>query len=150
MPSNQQLGHTDPDPASTRHLVVLGGGRQGRALAESLVDSVDTVTLVCTDTDPERAPEGVDVLPERVASATDVTAIEDVAGPVDAVVATGTDSEALLAGYLARRELDPDIVIATMTDPARDAAFSATGIERLDVSTVLADHIRSRLEQARR
>lgn len=138
----------DPRAASSVDLVVLGDGRRALALADGLVGSVGSITLVGDDATPGRPADGVETLPGPVENAADVRAIEDAVGPVDAVVATGSDSQALFAGYLARRELDPDVVIATVEDPERDAAFRGIGIERLDVASLLADRVRARLEHA--
>lgn len=138
----------DPQAASSIDLVVLGDGRRALALADGLVGSVGSITLVGDDDTAGRSTDGIETLPGPVENAADLRAIEDAIGPVDAVVATGTDSQALFAGYLARRELDPDVVIATVSDPDRDAAFSGTGIERLDVSALIAERVRTRLERA--
>jgi Trk K+ transport system NAD-binding subunit len=137
----------EPQSAGSTTLVVLGGGPRARALAESLAGSVGPVTMVGNDVDPDRTDGTFDRLDHRIDHAQDVNAIEDSVGPVDAVVAVGTDSETLLAGYLARRELEPDVVIGTVDDPDRKAAFSDTGIEPLDISAVLATQIRERLAE---
>jgi Trk K+ transport system NAD-binding subunit len=148
MTENQRIVHEDePQSAGSTNLVVLGGGSRARGLAESLAVSVGPVTMVGDDEGPERTDGEFDRLDHPINQASDVNAIGDSVGPVDVVVAVGTDSEALLAGYLARRELDPNVVIATVDDPDRQAAFSATGVEPLDVSALLADRIRSRLAE---
>lgn len=138
----------DQPSASTIDLVVFGSDRRARVLAESVVGSVASVTLVHSDADPDRSADEVDVLDGAVTNAAEVRAIGEAVGPIDAVVAVGPDSEALLAGYLARLELDPDVVIATVNDPGREPAFANTGVERLNVADVLADRIRMRLERA--
>lgn len=148
MTEKQRLVREDePQSAGSTTLVVLGGGSRARGLAESLAGSVGPVTMVGDDVGPDCTDGDFDRLDHPINHATEVNAIEDSVGSVDAVVAVGTDSEALLAGYLARRELDPNVVIATVDDPDRKAAFSATGVEPLDVSALLADRIRERLEE---
>lgn len=137
----------DASAARATNLVVLGTGRRAQAVAANLTDCVDSVTLVGRDADDGRVPEGLDAVAGSITNAAEVRALGDAEGPVDAVVAVGPDSEALLAGYLARRELDPETVIATVNDPDRGAAFENTGVEPLDVSALLADHIRARLER---
>lgn len=149
MTAPQRFVQNDDRPAaSTTSVVVFGAGRQSTALAESLAGSIDSVTLVGPDADPDRTAEDVDVVSRATTNAAEVQAIAATVGSVDAVVATGSDSEALLAGYLARMELDPSVVIATVSDPTRGAAFQDTGIERIDVPEVLAEHVRERLEDA--
>lgn len=149
MTTARRLVEDDDTPAaSATSAIVFGGGRQSTALAESLAESMESVTLVGRDADPDLVGEDVEVVRRSTTNAAEVRAIGATVGPVDAVVATGSDGEALLAGHLARMELDPDVVIATVTDPTRDEAFEDTGIERVDVPGVLAEHIRSRLEDA--
>lgn len=151
MDSKRQRERTDAEAPVPQlgTVVILGSHPTATAVAESLTESTDSVTLVTHDGDVDGVSDSLDVLHQPVRSASDLRSVGEALGTVDAVVTVGPDSEALLAGYLARQELDPPTVIATLDDPNRAGAFSATGLETIDVSAVLTERIRTRLEAAR-
>lgn len=131
---------TENVDSALEHVLVIGGDRFGLAVAEYLTECSQTVTYVSTDR-LSGIVDGVESLHRDLSDASDVRALGSELTGVDLVVALGSDSEALLTGYLARLELDPGVVVAGISDPDADPAFEGTGIDRIDISRLLAERI---------
>lgn len=142
-----RLDVADSAPSGASVLVV-GGGTTGRGIAENLAASDAAVTFVdgsATDEPASGATDGVQTLAHRVVDAAGIRAIHDAVGDVDAVVAAGPDSHALLVGHLARRELDPSAVVAIVDDPWHRCAFDGLDLETVVTTEVLARRVQERL-----
>lgn len=126
--------------------LVVGGGRPGLALAVELADGDRSVTFVGEDAG-DGADETIQVLPRRVSDAGSLRDVLDVVDDVAAVIAVGTDSEALLVAHLARLELDDVPIVALVDEPWRRCAFDGIEVEALSTSTLLADSVRDRLRR---
>lgn len=127
-------------------ILVIGGGRFGLALASNLADRAGSVTFVDDGPDLDGEAGDVDVVPNRVSDASDIEQIGDEVGRVDAVVVAGSDSQALLSGHLASRELDPHVVVALLSDPQLACAFDEAEIVHVDTAALFADEVRDRLD----
>ena len=126
--------------SALEHVLVIGGDRFGLAVAQYLTECSQTVTFVSADR-PSGIADGVEALHRELSDASDVRALGSELTDVDLVVTLGSDAEALLTGYLARLELDPDAVVAGTVDPGVDPAFEGTGVARIDVPQLLAERI---------
>ncbi len=122
---------------------MIGGNHLGRAVAEYLTEGTRSVTFVSED-HPIDVDAGVTSIHRKLSDAKDVRALASEVTDVDLVVIVGTDSQALLLGYLARRAFDPDAVVAALSNPATDSAFEGTGVDRIDMPRLLADQLRDR------
>jgi Trk K+ transport system NAD-binding subunit len=128
-----------PDEAA-QNILVIGGNHFGLAIAEYLTETARSVTFV-SDDQPTGVPHDVTLLHRKLSDADDVRALASEITDVDLVVVVGSDSEALLLGHLVRRELGPRDVVAGISNPDNDSAFEGTGVDRIDVSRLLAEQI---------
>jgi len=126
-----------------QNVLVIGGNHLGLAVAENLAGGARSVTVV-SDTQPSDIADGVRPVHRKVSDANDVRALASEITDVDLVVVVGSDSEALLLGYLARRELDPRDVVTGISNPTNGSAFEGTGVDYIDMPRLLAKQIRDR------
>lgn len=132
----------DSDNPSTRqHVLVVGGGRFGLATAEQLAGQFDEVSFAgdVDHVDDEQVP--VRIVSRLPASVGDVRSMRDDLGEVDAVLTLGRDHQSLWAAHIFKRELVPAVTGATLEDPRLESTFSATGVEPILLSELLADHL---------
>jgi Trk K+ transport system NAD-binding subunit len=132
----------DPTEAA-QNVLVIGGNHFGLAVAEYLSESARSVTFISEEQPTDGAPE-VTQIHRKLTDTNDVRALASEVTDVDLVVVLGSDSEALLLGHLVRRELGPCDVVAGLSDPTTDPAFEGTGVDRIDISRLLAEQIRDR------
>ena len=132
-----------PDGAA-QDVLVIGGGRFGLAVAEYLTEDAQSVTLV-SEAEPVDITDEMRLIRRTPLDASDVRALVSEVTDIDLVV-VGSDSEALLPGYVARREFDPCDVVAGVSDPADGPAFEGTGVDLVDVPRLLVERIRDRYE----
>ena len=145
MDATRRNPRDNPDKA-VQNVLVIDGGHFGLAVAEYLTEGARSVTLV-SETDPTGVADGVKLIQRTLSDANDVRALASEVTDIDTVVVVvGSDSEALLLGYLARRELDPRDVVAGISNPANEPAFEGTGVDIIDVPRLLAERIRSGYE----
>lgn len=126
-----------------QNLLVIGGDHFGLAVAEYLTEGAQSVTFV-SENRPTDIPDGVKSIHRRISDANDIRSLGSEVADIDLVVIVGSDSQALLLGYLARRELDPRNVVTDVSNPANDPAFEGTGVDRIDMPRLLAEQIRDR------
>jgi len=136
--------HSDSDKAA-RNVLVIGGNRFGLAVAEYLTEGARSVTFV-SETKPTDVADGVKPIHRELSGANDVRTLASEITDIDLVVVIGSDSETLLLGYLARRELDPRNVVAGISNPANESAFEGTGVDHIDLPWLLAEQLRDRYE----
>jgi Trk K+ transport system NAD-binding subunit len=120
-------------------VLVGGGGRVGRALAERLEDRGEEVVIVDDSGQVVREARraGVTV---RHGDATDVDVLS-AAGADNAKVtvpATGDDDVNLLVAQLAKSQFDVETVIARVNEPANVDAFDDLGIEAIPTGMSVA------------
>lgn len=142
MNTTRRKPRDDPDETA-QNLLVIGGNHFGLAVAEYLTEGAQSVTFVSEDQLIDVADE-VKAIHRKLSNANDVRSLASEVTDVDLVVVVGSDSEALLLGYLARRELDPRVVVAGISNPANDSAFEGTGVDRIELPRLLAEQIRDR------
>ena len=128
---------------ATRNVLVIGGDHFGLAVAEYLSEGAQSVMFV-SETRPTGVADDVEPLHRKLSNANDIRALVSEITEIDLVVVVGSDSEALLLGYLARRELDPRDVVVGISNPANEPAFEDTGVDLIDVPQLLAEQIRDR------
>lgn len=133
----------DTATSSPANVLVVGGGALGKGIAASLAAGEAAVTFV--DEDAGEGTDGVATLSRRVTDAAGLGAVREAVGDVDAVVAAGPDSRALLVGHLSQLELDDATVVAVVDDPWRRRAFDGLDVEPVVAAEVLADAVRERL-----
>jgi len=133
----------DGPNGAARDVLVIGGGYFGPAVAEHLTEGARSVTLVF-EPEPVDITDGMRFIRRTLLDASDVRTLASEVADIDLVV--GSDSEALLPGYVARREFDPCDVVAGVSDPANGPAFEGTGVNLVDVPRLLAERIRDRYE----
>lgn len=142
MNTTRRTPRDEPDDTA-RNVLVIGGNHFGRAVAEYLTEGAQSVTFVSEDR-PIHVEGEVTPIHRDLSDASDVRALASELRDIDLVVIVGSDSKALLLGYLARRELDPRTVVAGISNPANDPAFQDTGVDRIDIPRLIADRIRDR------
>lgn len=131
--------------SSQHHVLVVGGGTVGLAVADHLA-AANTVTFA-GETSRNHTDHGdVSVISEVPTDAADVQALRDGLGAVDVVATIGSDSESLFLGYLCERAFEPAATVATLEDPDRRAVYHQTGIEPVPVPELLAEHVSSYVE----
>jgi NhaP-type Na+/H+ or K+/H+ antiporter len=118
-------------------VIVIGGGKVGRALADRLGDRGENVVLVEEDVEIVEIArnagytvhhgDGTDTEVLRAAGAENAKVI---------VAATGDDDANLLVAQLSNQRFDPETVLARVNDPDNVAAFEELGVRA--VSSVLA------------
>lgn len=128
-------------------VLIVGGGRVGRMLAERLVATGEDVSMIEMDVEKAEMARklGVDV---TVGDATN-TAVLEKAGIKYAhtvVATTRSDKDNLLACQLARTRYNRDHVVSRVTDPESLPSFEELGIRVMNPSaataTILANLVR--------
>jgi len=146
MDATRRNPRDDPD-RTAQHVLVIDGGHFGLAVAEYLTEGARSVTLV-SETEPTGVADEVTLIQHTLSDANDVRALasEVTDTDIDIVVIVGSDSKALLLGYLARREFDPCDVVAGISNPANGSAFEGTGVDHIDLPQLLAEQVCDRYE----
>jgi NhaP-type Na+/H+ or K+/H+ antiporter len=120
-------------------VIIVGGGRVGRALAERLEDRGEDVFIVERDKDvvadtraagfTVRQGNGTDQEVMRRAGAENATVI---------AAATGIDDVNLLIAQLARNTFDTETVVARVNDPTNEEAFGDLDVEAIPTGMSVA------------
>lgn len=142
MNTTRRKTRDDPD-GGAQNILVIGGSHFGLAVAKYLAESAQSVTFASEDRPTDVADE-VKIIDRKISDANDVRFLASEVTDVDLVVVVGSDSKALLWGHLARRELDPGVVVAGISNPAHEPAFEGTGVDNIDIPRLLAGRIRDR------
>lgn len=111
-------------------VLIIGGGRVGKALAERLEDRDEEVVIIENDPDRMEAlrDQGFTV---KCGDGTDRRFLREAGADNAAVVAATThdDDVNLLVSQLARNTFDVDTVVARVTEPANEDAFDDLDVE---------------------
>jgi len=142
MMRTQETELVDGSKSSSRHhVLVVGGGRFGLATAEGLASQFDEVSFVGEVDRVDDEGTTVRIVSRLPASVGDVRAMRDDLGEIDVVFALGRDHQSLWSAHIFQRELVPDVTGATLEDPRLESTFTATGVEPILLSELLADHL---------
>lgn len=125
-------------------IVIVGGGRVGRELAQRLLTRGDDVFVVEADEDVVADLSSIDV-PTIHGDGTDTGTLEEAdTGGADVVVAaTGDDDTNLLVAQLGKSVFDVERVIARVNRTENVGAFEETGvtaISRTDATAAMLDN----------
>ena len=118
-------------------VIVIGGGRVGRALADRLGDRGENVVLIEEDVEQvERSREQGHTVHHGDGTDTDVLRSAGAENARVIVAATGDDDVNLLVAQLSNQRFDPETVLSRVNNPNNVAAFDELGVRA--VSSVLA------------
>jgi NhaP-type Na+/H+ or K+/H+ antiporter len=129
-------------------VIIVGGGKTGRALADRLADRGENVVIVEEDEDvvETRRNDGFTV---EWGDGTD-TAVLRSAGAENAkimVAATGNDDANLLVSQLADSKFDIEKIIARVNNPDNVEAFEDLGVNSIDSGMATAWAIDNQIER---
>ena len=118
-------------------VIVIGGGRVGRALADRLGDRGENVVLVEEDVEKvEQSREQGHTVHHGDGTDTDVLRSAGAENARVIVAATGDDDVNLLVAQLSNQRFDPETVLSRVNNPNNVEAFDELGVRA--VSSVLA------------
>ncbi len=118
-------------------VIVIGGGKVGRALADRLGDRGENVVLVEEDVEiVELAREAGHTVHHGDGTDTEVLRSAGAENARVIVAATGDDDANLLVAQLANQQFDPETVLSRVNSPTNVEAFEELGVRA--VSSVLA------------
>ena len=129
-------------------VVIVGGGRVGRALAIRLEDRGENVVFVEDDTDVvERTRNAGFTVEAGDGTDTDVLRSAGAENAKTVVAATGNDDTNLLVAQLASATFDIDDVITRVNNPDNVDAFEELGVRPIDSSMATAWAIDNQIER---
>ena len=129
-------------------VIVIGGGRVGREVANRLEDRGENVVIVDSD---ERAVEkardaGFTV---RIGDGTNLDTLRSAGGANASTIiaATGDDDANLLIGRLATTKFEPERVVCRANQPANVDAFDDLGVHVISSSHAVAQEMDNAIER---
>ncbi len=129
-------------------IIVVGGGKVGRALADRLADRGENVVIVEADEDAvERARNQGYTVEWGDGTDTDVLRSAGAENAKIVVAATGDDDVNLLVAQLASSKFDPDQVIARANNPDNVDAFEDLGVSTISSPMATAWALDNRIER---
>jgi NhaP-type Na+/H+ or K+/H+ antiporter len=120
-------------------VIIIGGGKVGRALAERLEDRGENVVIIERDQEMVQLARAGDFT-VHYGDGTDTEVLRN-AGADNAkivVAATGDDDANLLVAQLADSKFDAETVIARANNPDNVGAFEDLGVRTIDASSATA------------
>lgn len=139
-PMKQLLDNSDGG-SPAQHVLVVGGGRTGLAVAEALGSESTWVTFAGALDD--RVESDLRTIRRPIQSETALSTVLETLGEVDAIVAAGPDSHALLISELTLLEHPDCLAVALVDDPALRVAFEDLEVELIETPRILAREIRT-------
>jgi len=129
-------------------VIIVGGGRVGRSLAERLEDRGENVVIIEEDqAAAERTRAAGYTVEVGDGTSTDVLRSAGAENAKIVVAATGDDDANLLVAQLASSNFDVDRVIAKVNDPANVDAFEDLGVRTISVGMAAAWAIDNQIER---
>ncbi|PSP50173.1 potassium transporter [Halobacteriales archaeon QH_7_69_31] len=129
-------------------VIVIGGGRVGREVANRLEDRGENVVIIDSDeTAVEKARDAGFTV--RIGDATNLETLRS-AGAANAstiIAATGDDDANLLIGRLATTKFEPERVVCRANQPANVDAFDDLGVHVISSSHAVAQEIDNAIER---
>ena len=129
-------------------ILVIGGGRVGRSLAQSLEGRGENVVLVeqKQETIETARNEGFTVH-HGDGTDTDVLRSAGIGNARIVVGATGDDDVNLLVSQLARSKFDPDTILARVNNPDNADAFEELGVKAISSTVAIAQAMDNYIER---
>jgi NhaP-type Na+/H+ or K+/H+ antiporter len=133
---------------SPMRIIIVGGGRVGRALAQRLENRGEFVVVVESDVaELETARDAGFTVHEGDGSEADVLRAAGIEEARSVVAATGDDDINLLVCQLARSKFDIGTLYSRVNDPENVGAFDALDVTAIDASTATATAIDNEIER---
>jgi len=129
-------------------VIVVGGGRVGRGLAERLEDRGENVVIVDRDPDAvERAREEGFNAHQGDGTDTDTLEAAGVENAKIVAAATANDDANLLIAQLTSAKYDVETVISRVNTPANLAAFEELGVRAISANDAIAHEMDNAIER---
>ena len=129
-------------------ILVIGGGRVGRSLAERLEDRGENVVIVEQDQQVvETARNAGFTAHHGDGTDTDVLRSAGIDNARIVVGATGDDDVNLLVSQLARSKFDPETILARVNDPDNADAFEELGVRAISATLATAQAMDNYIER---
>ncbi|MFC4358160.1 cation:proton antiporter [Halobium salinum] len=129
-------------------VLVIGGGKVGRALAERLEERGENVVLIENDSEiVEKARDAGFTVHVGDGTSVDVLRSAGVENAKIVVAATGDDDANLLVAQLAASKFDPETILARANNPDNVEAFEELGVRTISTTLATAQAIDNYIER---